>query len=405
MKTHSLFCLLCLLSTASSLKAVEFPDGAWKRHTIDNVSRGADGARLADVNGDGLPDLVTPWEEGGIVRVCLHPGSMESESPWPAVTVGRVASPEDAVFVDLDADGRMDVVSSCEGSLKSMFVHWAPKNPQDYLKADCWKTEVIPVTQGLQAWMFAMPLDVDRRHGIDLVVSSKGGNASVGWLQAPADARQLGKWKYHRLVDAGWVMSLVRADMNQDGLDDILFTDRKGDARGVKWLEHPGAEDVAGAGKWKVHLLGGDEHEVMFMDHADFNGDGKRDFAVATHQKEILLLQQQNESKTWISHSIPAPFQLLNGKSVRVGDIDLDGIQDFVHSTEPNPGPRKPGVTWLKRASHDDRSPRVLPISDQRGIKFDLLQLLDVDLDGDLDVITCEERDNLGLIWYENPIR
>jgi hypothetical protein len=24
---------------------------------------------------------------------------------------------------------------------------------------------------------------------------------------------------------------------------------------------------------------------------------------------------------------------------------------------------------------------------------------------GDLDVITCEERDQLGVVWYENPTR
>ena len=37
------------------------------------------------------------------------------------------------------------------------------------------------------------------------------------------------------------------------------------------------------------------------------------------------------------------------------------------------------------------------------GIKFDRIELLDLDQDGDLDLLTCEERDNLGLIWYENP--
>ena len=25
--------------------------------------------------------------------------------------------------------------------------------------------------------------------------------------------------------------------------------------------------------------------------------------------------------------------------------------------------------------------------------------------DGDLDVVTCEERTNLGVVWYENPTR
>ena len=37
------------------------------------------------------------------------------------------------------------------------------------------------------------------------------------------------------------------------------------------------------------------------------------------------------------------------------------------------------------------------------GVKFDRIHIMDVDSDGDLDVITCEERDNLGVIWYENP--
>ena len=29
--------------------------------------------------------------------------------------------------------------------------------------------------------------------------------------------------------------------------------------------------------------------------------------------------------------------------------------------------------------------------------------LADLDGDGDLDVLTCEEVGNLGVIWYENP--
>ena len=32
-------------------------------------------------------------------------------------------------------------------------------------------------------------------------------------------------------------------------------------------------------------------------------------------------------------------------------------------------------------------------------------RMLDLDADGDRDVVTCEERDNLGVIWYENPSR
>ena len=99
----------------------------WERHVIDNSSRGADGVRAADVNGDGYLDLTTGWEEGGVIRVTMNPGPARVKGKWPAVTVGEVASPEDAVFVDLDGDGRVDVVSSCEGRHRSVCVHWAPQ--------------------------------------------------------------------------------------------------------------------------------------------------------------------------------------------------------------------------------------------------------------------------------------
>ena len=44
-------------------------------------------------------------------------------------------------------------------------------------------------------------------------------------------------------------------------------------------------------------------------------------------------------------------------------------------------------------------------ISGPQGIKYDLLELIDLDEDGDLDVMTCEERERLGVVWYENPLR
>ena len=50
----------------------------WRLNVIDDTSRGADGVKLADVNGDGLPDIATGWEEGGVTRVYVNPGSRRS---------------------------------------------------------------------------------------------------------------------------------------------------------------------------------------------------------------------------------------------------------------------------------------------------------------------------------------
>ena len=107
-------CCVFMVLCAAAFAADE-PGLPWPRHVIDNTSRGADGVRLADVNGDGCQDIATGWEEGGVVRVYLNPGPAGAKMPWPAVEVGRVRSPEDAVFADVDGDGAVDVVSAYEG--------------------------------------------------------------------------------------------------------------------------------------------------------------------------------------------------------------------------------------------------------------------------------------------------
>ena len=62
-------------------------DSPWPRHTIDDASQGADGVRLADFNQDGLPDIVTPWEEGGSIRIAFHPGHESVTKPWPSIEI------------------------------------------------------------------------------------------------------------------------------------------------------------------------------------------------------------------------------------------------------------------------------------------------------------------------------
>ena len=308
----------------------------WARHTIDSRSQGADGVRLADANGDSLIDLVTGWEEGGLVRVYLNPGPARAAQPWPAVTVGAVGSPEDAVFADLDGDGALDVVSACEGTTKTIYVHWAPTDARAYGDSAAWATRPIPVTQGAQRWMYVLPMQIDGRGGIDLLVGSKDEGAAVGWLQAPDDPRRLDTWTYHKLYDAGWIMSLEPADLDGDGDADVLVSDRKGAGRGVLWLENPGPAAAADGGPWRAHRIGGTGREVMFLDVADLDADGRRDVAVAVKPAQILILQQPDDpTGPWPSHVVePDTARVGRAKAVRVTDVDGDGQSDVLFSCE-----------------------------------------------------------------------
>jgi len=374
----------------------------WVRHTIDASSKGADGVKLADVDKDGLPDVVTGWEEGGTVRVYHNPGPKAAKQPWPAVTVGKVPAIEDAVLVDLDGDGAMDVVSSAEGKQRSLQVHWAPK--KDYWRAEDWRTEAIPAARGKMMWMFATPADIDGKQGIDLFAGGKNEGAELGWWEVSAQARELPAWQWHALRPVGWIMSIVATDMDGDGDLDVLFTDRKGRQSGCFWLEHPGKDKVNQP--WREHAFGALKQEAMFLTQGDVDGDGLPDVIVAVRPSELLLCRRLDKSgKQWQTRSIPLPAGAGQAKGIAIGDINGDGRPDLIGSCE-HAEPPKSGVFWLEAPKDPwkgEWTPREL--SGPAGVKFDLVQLLDLDGDGDLDVLTCEERHNLGVIWYENPLR
>ncbi len=158
-------------------------------------------------------DLVTSWEQGGVTRVYLADRSGSGGPAWKSITVGKSPDGEDAVFFDADGDGDLDIISSAEGSSRTIQVHWAPPAAA-YARESEWRTDTL-YADGSQ-WMFAVPMDVDRRRGPDLIVGGKNESASIGWLESPSDPRRAGDWKYHRLSDAGWIMSLIVKDMNGD---------------------------------------------------------------------------------------------------------------------------------------------------------------------------------------------
>lgn len=387
-----------------ALMAMHAEAAPWTRHVVDDSGRGADGVKLADVNGDGLPDIVTGWEEGGVTRLYLNPGPAAAAQPWPAVTVGETPDVEDAVFADMDGDGAVDVVSCCEGGTQRVFVHWAPADPAAYNAPRAWVREAIPASAGLTKWMFAMPMDVDQDGDTDIVAASKGGGAAVGWFETPDKPRHLERYVWHPLAKAGWVMSVILRDMNSDGATDIVFSDRKGPLRACRWLENPGG----GKGSWRDHVIGAAGEEVMFMTLADIDGDGLEDALAAVRNESVMVFRRLDASGTqWEKETLRYPANTGTAKAVAAAGVNKDGTMDLVLTCE-HAHPPKSGVVWLEQRPEGGDDTAWIPhdIAGPEGIKFDRIELLDLNGDGSLDVLTCEERHNnrgLGVVWYENP--
>jgi len=421
---------------ASAFRGEVFPTEPWARHFIDDASDtlGADGTRLYDVDGDGDMDVTTPFEEKGMVKVYINPGTGDAlYQEWEAVIAGRVRGPEDSVLADIDNDGAVDVVSSLEGP-KAVNIHWAPKesvgptgfDKNAYLNASLWQalwasgqSGPLKASKGM-SWMFSLPMDVDGKNGIDIVAGGKSGTY-VGWFEAPENPRDLGAWKWHPLYNAGWLMSMSSKDFDGDGDLDVVVSPR---TIGSTWLENPGHEALQANPNlaWTSHPIGSYHKGLsMFQATGDVDGNGIDDVVLAN--RDFVLVYHEGAATStefWKSYLINVPGGRISGtpKGAAVGDINLDGNIDIVFTAEHTGA--KTGIMWMAYRNSPTEgftfnrvknayvggawdAHKISGGEESNGAKFDLVELLDLDLDGDLDVVTSEEANNLGVVWYENP--
>ncbi len=257
---------------------------------------------------------------------------------------------------------------------------------------------MIPASQG-RSWMFCQPMADGG--AIRLVCGSKGLDAAIGYFTvigpSPAD------WTWTPLRRASWVMSLEITDMDGDGDKDVLYSDRKSADAAVGWLENPGRPDERWIDNFIDYSLGEPDPRglYMFLDQCDLDDDGLVDVLIAVRERRIHWLRRLNDSGySWEKIVIPTPAEAGCVKSVAAGDMDGNGTVDLVFSCEQ--ADDRPGLMWLSRAGLD-QGWAAHDIGGLPGRKFDLVRLVDLDGDGDLDVLTTEERTIDAVLWYENP--
>ena len=411
---------ICVLLAASVYGQGRGARGApWRHHTIDVGLSGADGGKLLDADGDGDLDLAVGWEESGVSKIYLNPGIGGGVAEtWADIGVGRASNVEDAVMGDIDGDGRVDVVSSTEGSRRRILVHFAPI-VGDYTDSSLWTTSEFPLSMGVphSKWMYAVISDVNEDGHVDIVAGGKDSGAHLGWFEAPAtDRRNLASWSYHKMGDVGWTMSLIQADMDGDSDLDFIVSDRKpgsADLVGARWLENPGTGGQ-GSGLWTNHFIfapSDPSTEIMFMGLADIDRDGDLDVVVPLIVPNRLRWYERLDSSgdSWSGHTINLPSGIGSRlKAAKMADLNGDSQLDLVLTISQSSPPLS-GVLWFEHEGDPFVSDWVArEISGSIGEKFDDVVMVDLDGDGDLDIITTEENAppgsiGLGVIWYENP--
>ena len=305
--------------------------------------RGSDGVHLADINGDGRLDVVSGHEQSHKVSVSLHPGfGPEVGSPWPTVVLpsnSNINGPEDAVFADVDGDGRKDVIVGAEGGQR-VTVLFAPTNPSDLLTASTWFRMDLGVN--VMRVMRVALANVAGDSRPEIVVGGKessGKAATIGYysLTNPSLPRQAGSWTYTSIRPVGWVMQMVVLDVEGDGDRDIVYTDREpirvpariNTAMGLRWLESSGGTTPT----WTDHPISPSEAHHKWFDLVRWDGDNDLDIVDCRSADGIApkytLWLNNGGWQSWTSVVIPAPSDVGQCQHITFANVDKAGPRDL----------------------------------------------------------------------------
>jgi len=235
--------------------------------------------------------------------------------------------------------------------------------------------------------------DIDSDGDLDFTTGNVHRNPSLFWYEYIGPDQ----WVQHVIgSDDAFYGGATALDVNRDGRVDIisgeyLFINK----RGTDWPQDIG---------WDKYFIGTCDPWCHDMAHADINGDGVEDIVTnsGVEKGEGLCWYQaaDNPRKPWTKHDIGGPgYRVHAATSPRpAGDLDGDGDLDIAAAMHWFENADGKGGKWL---AHENT---LLGQEGPWGIGVKT-HVIDLDNDGDMDIVQgeCDLRDkSAGLAWLEN---
>ena len=278
--------------------------GRWARHTFlantDNES-----PLLADVNGDGFPDLVC-MSAGQVGYATLDPKNPAKDGVFHAVSAKDAKKYQRFTHGigagDLNGDGKIDLLEK-DG-------WW--EQPKDGSTAKPWIFHAVPFSAGRNGGAQMIVADVNGDGLADVITSLDAHRYGLSWFEQQRTAQGEISFSEHRLMDAkpedsafglnlSQMHALVWADIDGDGVNDLVTGKRywahgpKGDVDAaskpvVTWFSFANKD-----GKVTVTPHLADEHAGIGTQFAvvDLNKDGLPDIIVGNKRGVHILLQKK----------------------------------------------------------------------------------------------------------------
>ena len=208
-----------------------------------------------DVNGNGLPDIITGGWFGGRLRWLENPGKTGTE--WRAHELEPIGNIESTRAWDIDGDGTLEIV---------------PNTPNNALHV--FKLMVDSTGNGTGAFEKHLIREEPQGHGLGCGDIAGNGRMDIvlsdGWLEAPEDP-YAGAWKWNSgppLMESASVPILV-VDVTANGLNDLIVGGAH--AYGLDWFEH---KIEGGEHRWIKHPIDPFNSQYHDMKWIDIDGDG-----------------------------------------------------------------------------------------------------------------------------------